>query len=50
MSPEVVYVVNIVITATAFGFWKNSFAAALFMASSIFGISLFVLTIFRGLQ
>jgi len=48
MSPEIVYVVNIVITATAFGFWKDSFAAALFMASSIFGISIFVSVIFGG--
>ncbi len=45
---EVLYVINIFLTALAFGFWKESFYAGLFMAASIFGVSMFVKSIVGG--
>jgi len=48
MRLEYIYAMNIAITAMAFGVWKKSFAAGVFMAASIFGISIFVLSILGG--
>ena len=48
MNPEVVYFLNVLLTGGAFGFWKKSFAAGLFMVSTILGVTLFVSSLFGG--
>ena len=45
-SLEAIYLINITITAMAFGFWKDSVAAGVFMASTIFGVSMLIMNVF----
>ena len=46
-SLEAIYLINVTITAIAFGFWKNSVSAAVFMASTIFGVSMLIINVMR---
>lgn len=48
MKLEYIYAINLAITSMAFGVWKESFAAGVFMGASIFGISIFILSIIGG--
>lgn len=50
MNPEIVYFLNVLLTGLAFGFWKKSFYAGLFMVSTILGVTLFVGGLFGDLQ
>jgi hypothetical protein len=48
MKPELIYFLNVMLTGLAFGFWKKSFYAGLFMVSTILGVTLFVSSLFGG--
>ena len=42
MNPEVIFLANVLVTGVAFGWWKDSIAAGVFMVSTILGVSMFV--------